>query len=109
MIAANALKGDAPVAHWADTGQTPAYILDVREPHEYSRGHLEGASNIPLHSLRERISELPSDREILVYCGVGQRSYYACRAMRLKGLRARNFSGGMKTLEAERQVAQGWI
>jgi NADPH-dependent 2,4-dienoyl-CoA reductase/sulfur reductase-like enzyme/rhodanese-related sulfurtransferase len=109
MIAANALKGDALVAHWADAGQAGPYLLDVREPQEYRQGHLEGAVNIPLHSLRERMSELPTDREVLVYCGVGQRSYYACRAMRLKGLRARNFSGGIRTLEAERQVAQGWI
>ncbi|MBM4443686.1 MAG: CoA-disulfide reductase [Chloroflexi bacterium] len=109
MIAANALKGDAPVAHWADAGQTGQYLLDVREPQEYRQGHFEGAVNIPLHSLRERMSELPADREILAYCGVGQRSYYACRAMRLNGLRAKNLSGGMKTLEAERQVAQGWI
>jgi NADPH-dependent 2,4-dienoyl-CoA reductase/sulfur reductase-like enzyme/rhodanese-related sulfurtransferase len=109
MIAANAIRGDAPVAHWADTAQAAPYLLDVREPHEYGHGHLPGAGNIPLHSLRERMSELPADREILVYCGVGQRSYYACRAMRLKGLRARNFSGGMKTLEAERRVAQEWI
>ncbi len=109
MIAANALKGDAPVAHWADAGEKGSYLLDVREPAEYRHGHLEEAVNIPLHSLRERMSELPTDREILVYCGVGQRSYYACRAMRLNGLRARNFSGGIKTLEAERQAAQGWI
>ena len=109
MIAANALRGDAPVAHWADTAAATPHLLDVREPHEYGRAHLEGAANIPLHSLRERMAELPTDRETLVYCGVGQRSYYACRAMRLNGLRARNISGGMKTLEAERKAAQGWI
>jgi rhodanese-related sulfurtransferase len=106
MIAANALRGDAPVAHWKDIRQSTSYILDVRDSDEYSRIHLEGAINIPLHTLRDKMSELPRDREILVYCGVGQRSYYACRAMRLKGFQARNISGGMRTLEAERQAEQ---
>jgi NADPH-dependent 2,4-dienoyl-CoA reductase/sulfur reductase-like enzyme/rhodanese-related sulfurtransferase len=101
MIAANALRGDAPVAHWADAKSPQSYVLDVREPEEFALGHIEGAHNIPLNSLRGRMSELPRDREILVYCAVGQRSYYASRALRLNGFLARNISGGMKTYRAE--------
>jgi NADPH-dependent 2,4-dienoyl-CoA reductase/sulfur reductase-like enzyme/rhodanese-related sulfurtransferase len=101
MIAANALRGDAPVAHWADAKSPQSYVLDVREPEEFALGHIEGAHNIPLNSLRGRMSELPRDREILVYCVVGQRSYYASRALRLDGFPARNISGGMKTYHAE--------
>jgi NADPH-dependent 2,4-dienoyl-CoA reductase/sulfur reductase-like enzyme/rhodanese-related sulfurtransferase len=102
MIAANALRGDAPVAHWADVKSSQSYVLDVREPQEFGLGHVEGAHNIPLHSLRDSVSKLPRDREILVYCAVGQRSYYASRALRLNGFPARNISGGMKTYHAER-------
>jgi NADPH-dependent 2,4-dienoyl-CoA reductase/sulfur reductase-like enzyme/rhodanese-related sulfurtransferase len=101
MIAANALRGDAPVAHWADVKSSKAYVLDVREPQEFALGHVEGAKNIPLHSLRNRMSEMPRDREILVYCAVGQRSYYASRALRLNGFPAKNVSGGMKTDHSE--------
>ncbi len=100
MIAANALRGDAPVAHWEDVKSSQAYVLDVREPQEFRLGHVEGANNIPLHSLRDRMTELPRDREILVYCAVGQRSYYASRALRLNGFSAKNISGGMKTYHA---------
>ena len=100
MIAANALRGDAPVAHWAEVLSSEAYILDVRDPSEFKLGHAEGAINIPLHTLRERMSELPRDREILVYCAVGQRSYYASRALRLNGFKVRNISGGMMTRHA---------
>ena len=100
MIAANALRGDAPVAHWKDVNEGQYYILDVRDPHEFKLGHVEGATNIPLHSLRDRMDELPRDKEILIYCAVGQRSYYASRALRLKGFRARNISGGMRTYHA---------
>ena len=101
MIAANVLRGDAPVAHWADVRPPESYVLDVREPRDFDLGHVDGASNIPLHSLRARMSELPDDREILVYCAVGQRSYYASRALRLNGFPAKNISGGMKTYYAE--------
>jgi rhodanese-related sulfurtransferase len=101
MIAANALRGDAQVAHWADVKSSQSYVLDVREPREFGRGHVEGANNIPLNSLRDSMSKLPRDREILVYCAVGQRSYYASRALPLNGFPAKNISGGMETYRAE--------
>ncbi len=104
MIAANVVRGDAPVAHWRDIFDSSAFILDVREPSEYRTGHPEGAVNIPLNSLRPRMNELPRDREILVYCAVGQRAYYATRALRLHGFAARNISGGMRSYNAQWQT-----
>ncbi|MBN2099044.1 MAG: FAD-dependent oxidoreductase [Dehalococcoidia bacterium] len=101
MIAANVMRGDAPVAHWKDITGSKALVLDVREPGEFKMGHLEGAVNIPLNSLRVRMNELPRDKEILVYCAVGQRSYYASRALRLHGFNARNISGGMRSYHAQ--------
>ena len=38
---------------------------------------IPGSTHIPLDELRERLSELPRDREIITYCQSGQRSYYA--------------------------------
>jgi len=104
MIAANVMRGDAPVAHWKDILGSKALILDVREPGEFKMGHVEGAINIPLNSLRVRMHELPRDREILVYCAVGQRSYYASRALRLHGFNARNISGGFRSYGTQRQI-----
>ncbi len=101
MIAANVMRGDSPVAHWKDVFGSDAFILDVREPGEFKMGHLEGAVNIPLNSLRVRMHELPRDREILIYCAVGQRAYYATRALRLHGFDARNISGGMRSYNAQ--------
>ncbi|MFC1847252.1 FAD-dependent oxidoreductase [Chloroflexota bacterium] len=97
MIAANALRGDAPLAHWEDIENTDALILDVRNPSEYISGHVDGALNIPLNELRSRMHELPSEREIWAYCTVGQRSYYAIRVLRLHRFNARNLSGGIRT------------
>ena len=100
MIAANVLRGDAGIAHSPDVDRSGVFILDVREPAEFEMGHLENAVNIPLGMLRERMHELPRDKEILVYCAVGQRSYYASRALRLHGFQARNISGGIRTYRA---------
>jgi len=100
MIAANALRGDAPLAHWEDIGNTNAFILDVRTPSEYASVHVDGALNIPLDELRSRMHELPSEQEIWTYCAVGQRSYYATRALRLNQINSRNLSGGITTYKS---------
>jgi NADPH-dependent 2,4-dienoyl-CoA reductase/sulfur reductase-like enzyme/rhodanese-related sulfurtransferase len=97
MIAANVLRGDTHVAHWQDLPATEAMILDVREPAEFQGGSVDGSVNIPLNQLRDRLSDLPRDREIWVLCGVGQRAYYACRLLKQHGFAARNLSGGIQT------------
>ncbi len=101
MIAANVMRGDLPLAHWEaiDPG---AILLDVREPHEFEQGHPEGAINIPLGEIRARCDEIPKDREVLVYCGVGQRAWYATRALIQRGFRVKNLAGGITTRNAWR-------
>jgi NADPH-dependent 2,4-dienoyl-CoA reductase/sulfur reductase-like enzyme/rhodanese-related sulfurtransferase len=97
MIAANVLRGDMPLAKWDDLGRTPAFVIDVREPSEYAAGHIDGIVNVPLSELRTRLAELPCDREIWVYCAVGQRAYYAVRILLQNGFAARNLPGGYLT------------
>jgi NADPH-dependent 2,4-dienoyl-CoA reductase/sulfur reductase-like enzyme/rhodanese-related sulfurtransferase len=97
MIAANILRGDAQVAHWEAVEQSGAFILDVRDPSEYQQDHLDGAVNLPLDDIRDRIPELPRDREIWTYCYVGQRSYYAGRTLAQHGFDVKNISGGFKS------------
>ncbi|MDD5093692.1 MAG: FAD-dependent oxidoreductase [Dehalococcoidia bacterium] len=104
MIAANALRGDAPVNHWDEIDKAEATILDVREVAEFSAGHVPGAVNIPLGELRARMGELAPDKEIRTYCAVGQRSYYASRALLQHGFKSRNMSGGIKSYGAHRQI-----
>ncbi len=52
-------------------------IIDVREPNEYSSGHVQEALNIPLSQLQQstsQLSDLPKDTSIVVYCRSGGRS-----------------------------------
>lgn len=97
MIAANVVRGDAQIAPWDKLDSTEAFLLDVRQPNEFDAGSIPGSVNIPLGQLRSHLSELPTDREIWVNCGVGQRAYYACRILSQHGLQARNLSGGYST------------
>lgn len=96
-VAANILKGDMEAAHWhdikdLDPGKT--VLLDVRTPMEFTRGHIEGAINISVEKLRDKIDEIPKDKEIIVYCQVGLRAYYAARFLMQKGFNVKNLSGG---------------
>lgn len=72
-------------------------LLDVRTPGEHEAGHIPGSLLIPVDSLRERITELPRDREIIIYCQVALRGYFAQRILTQNGFNARNLVGGYKT------------
>src|SRR5947209_20192902 len=52
-------------------------LIDVREPHEFSSGHLPGAKLIPLATLPTKAADLDDAKPILFVCGVGQRSALA--------------------------------
>jgi rhodanese-related sulfurtransferase len=97
MVAANVLRGDIGLVHWEDLDDSGALILDVRDNLEYRRDHVDGAKNLPLDELRDRLAELPKDRPIWAYCFVGQRSYYAARALIQYGFDVKNLSGGFNT------------
>ena len=112
MIAANVVRGDVDLAPWSELHTAEAFILDVREPAEFHAGCLDGAVNIPLGQLRDRMDELPRDRQIWINCGVGQRAYYACRLLSQNGFRVSNLSGGYQTYRAwypEDRVHHGTI
>jgi NADPH-dependent 2,4-dienoyl-CoA reductase/sulfur reductase-like enzyme/rhodanese-related sulfurtransferase len=102
MVAADVLRGDMPVSHWdawagagAGAGTGGEFLLDVRDAPELAVEPLPGAVNIPLRELRNRLAELPRDREIHVVCRSGQRAYYATRILLQNGFTAANRSGGM--------------
>lgn len=72
-------------------------LLDVREQAEVDLGVISGAINIPLHALRQRMGELPREKEIVVYCQVGLRGYIAARMLAQNGYKVSNLDGGYRT------------
>lgn len=101
MIAVNNLRGDLPLADWHDLGSGDVTLLDVRSRSEFAAASIEGAVNIPIDELRDRMGELP-DRPVWTVCAVGKRAYYATRQLRQSGYDARVLSGGMRTYTALR-------
>ena len=64
------------------------YIIDVRESEEYARGHVEGAINISpseLMSGSDKLSKIPKEAEVVLYCVSGSRSNMSMGIMRSMG------------------------
>ena len=71
-------------------------LIDVREPHEWEIGRIEGARLIPLHRLGGAIPELDAQAPIAVYCKGGTRSALAVRDLLSAGFRrVWSVSGGI--------------
>lgn len=61
------------------------FLLDVRTPMEFERGHLTGATNIHVQSLPSSLSQIPKDKKIICYCAHGIRSRYAAEYLLSQG------------------------
>jgi rhodanese-related sulfurtransferase len=78
-----------------NAGDAP-FMLDVREPEEMDDGVIPGSVNIPMDDLEQRLGELPTDRDIVVICHLGQRSAYITTQLNALGYdRAVNLNGGV--------------
>lgn len=70
-----------------------AVLVDVRTPEEFEQGTIEGFINLPLNEIRQRANELPKDKEIILSCQSGQRSYVAQRMLAQMGYDVKNLDG----------------
>ena len=73
-------------------------VVDVREPHEYAEGHIEGAKNIPLNKIEQSAREIEAYKgsPIIVGCQSGTRSPAACKKLHALGFtRVFEMTGGM--------------
>ena len=78
-------------------GEKPL-IIDVREPHEFEAGHIEGAKLMPLGSVEKSVpaAGIAKDQEIILFCRSGNRSAQAYRKLEALGYtNLINVSGGM--------------
>lgn len=88
--------GKTPGAEARRLVSTGALLLDVRTPEEFAEGHIQGALNVPVGELPERLSDLGSgDRPIVVYCRSGARSGRAKRLLEKRGFTSVHDLGAM--------------
>src|SRR5574344_2360758 len=103
-VACNILSGKMTPLYWRelrDADLRQVTLIDVRTEDEFALGTLPGAVNIPLDDMRERLSEIPSDRPVWLFCGVGLRGYLASNILKGHGYsEVRNLIGGIKTYHA---------
>lgn len=107
MVAANIIDGITKPISWRSVGKNSTgdmFLLDIRTRDEFQLGSIEGAVNIPLDELRLHFDEIPRNKKIIVFCGVGLRAHVACRILSQSGFNeVYNLSGGLKTYETATQ------
>ncbi|AZV57826.1 CoA-disulfide reductase [Clostridium sp. AWRP] len=100
FVAENVITGKTEVItpeEYLNCNKDNTILLDVRSDIEFNNGHIEGALNIPVDNLRERLGELDKNKEIIEYCQVGLRGYIASRILSQNGFKVKNITGGYKS------------
>src|SRR6476661_6178240 len=91
------LPGEIPTVAVSDV-QPDAVVLDVREPEEWSAGHIEGARHVPMFQVPQHVGyadDLSTDAPIVVVCKMGGRSAQVTAWLNQHGYAAVNLDGGM--------------
>lgn len=99
-VASNIISGAMPVISWRELAEKKdgVMLIDARTPEEFSFGTIPGAVNIPLDGMRDHLSEIPTDKPVVLFCAVGLRGYLAQRILIGRGYRNTfNLIGGYKT------------
>ena len=89
---------------------TKYYILDVRKPEDYKKGHIKGAHNIFWLDLmkRKNIEKLPRNKKIIIVCYVGHTASQLVVMLKLLGFNARALKFGMGISPNKKVPIAGW-
>ena len=100
LVIENLLAGLVKNFHWHDVDALPrdgsVALIDTRTPAEFDLGHIEGFVNMPVDTLRERLTDIDKEKKVYVACSVGQKGYFAARILAQNGFDVYNLSGGYK-------------
>lgn len=83
FVAENILTNKLKVFYFNDSEQLSSdkYIIDVRTKEEFDKGTINHAVNIPVDEIRDRLSEIPKNKAIRIFCQAGLRGYLAQRIL----------------------------
>lgn len=82
----------------ADAGKKTFHLIDIRTPEEFATGHIKGAKLMDFYApdFQSRLSTLPRDSKVVLYCRSGNRSGQALSAMKELGFKdASHVAGGI--------------
>ena len=99
-VASNIIEGLVDVVYWDEIDkivENGGLLIDVRESIERDMGYIKGSINIPLGEIRNRLDEIPKNKEVYITCQVGLRGYLASRILSQNGYKVKNLDGGYKT------------
>ena len=103
-VAGNILQGKMNPLYWRelrDADLSKVTLVDVRTADEFSLGSMKGSINIPLDDIRDRLYEIPRNKPVYLYCGIGLRGYLASNILIGQGYTGvYNLIGGGKTYQA---------
>lgn len=101
-VGQNLNQGITDMIQWHEIkakSEEDVIFLDVRNEEERKQGFLKHSFHIPLASLRQEYMKLPLDKEIIVYCESGVRSYNAERFLKNKGYKVSNLDGSFNLIK----------
>ncbi|EOB2765084.1 FAD-dependent oxidoreductase [Enterococcus hirae] len=104
-VAMNVAEGLSETIQWHELPEALAQgkiLLDVRNEGELQNGAFKDALNIPLNDLRCRLAELDHEKEYIVSCHSGLRSYLAERILKQAGFHVQNLDGAFALYHAVR-------
>lgn len=94
------LLGFGPHIDYNELLEEGAIIVDVRTKQEFAGGHIKGARNIPVNSLRSNLGKLKDkDKPIITCCASGMRSASAKNLLQSSGYTRVYNGGGWRNLQ----------
>ena len=100
FVAENILQKRMNPFYWNEIKEVSekGILIDVRSEKEHADGSISGSINIPVDELRMHLNDLPKDKNLYLFCEVGQRGYLSQRILNQNGFdKVFNLSGGFKT------------
>lgn len=98
----NKFEGLSPLLAVTKMNSSDPVVIDVRAPHEFAKGHIENAINIPIEKFSDKVDSLEKHKEqpVIVVCQTGNRANPACKALVKAGFEhVFNITGGMQSWE----------
>lgn len=98
----NNFEGLSPMLAVAKMNNSESIIIDVRDPHEYIKGHIEKSQNLPLNKFTDTVNSLNKHKNqtVIVVCQTGTRSASACKTLTKADFKqVFNITGGMQSWE----------